>query len=119
MDDCPAAVCTLKYTFLVPLVDDKVNEGAELYGCHEAPLNVEDSLAMYCAGQPVAALLSVTMRLVVDVAPLLIRKELSDGVCTRVMLAWRTDETPALFWTLKYTVFVPQPEESVKEGEGL
>ena len=69
----------MKYTVLVPLPDDSVNEGAVEYVCHVAPLKLDDSLAMYCVGLPEHVLFRVTLRLLVDEVPLLIANDVTTG----------------------------------------
>jgi hypothetical protein len=102
-EDTPALFLTLKYTLFVPLPLLRMKEGAVAYVLQTAPLKVEDPLAMYCVGLPVAVLFSVTVRLVVVLAPLLILNDVMDGLVgtLSVTVSLTTGETPALFLTLK------------------
>ena len=66
-----------------------------------APVKLEDSLAMYCVGLPVAVLLSVTVRLDVSAAPLLIWNVDTTGNSLSVMESFTTADSPLAFLTLK------------------
>jgi hypothetical protein len=93
--DSPAALRTFKYTVFWALPDESVNDGLAEYGCHAAPLKLADSLAMYCVGLPVQTLFSVTVRLVVDAAPLLIPNDVIVGAASlSVIVSLRAADSP-------------------------
>ena len=79
----------------MPLPADSVKLGAVAYVCHAAPLKLEDSLAMYCVGLPVQTLFSVTVRLVVDAAPLLIANDVIVGAASlSAIVSLRAADSP-------------------------
>jgi hypothetical protein len=67
-------------------------------------------------GDSVAVLLSVTVGEIVLAAPRSILKEVTAGKWASTIEALATVETPAAFFTLKYTVFGPFVAFSVKKG---
>jgi hypothetical protein len=115
--DSPPPFFTLKYTVFGPFPDDRIKEGAGEYVFQDAPVKLGDSLAMYCVGVFAQVLFSVTSRLAVVSAPLLMAKLviLGAGSSNRIMSLTAADSPPS-FFTLKYTVFMPFPVESVNDG---
>ena len=117
-ETAPATSRTRRYTRFTPFPLLSVKLGAAAYGCHVAPAKLDDSLAWYSVGLPVAVLFSATTGLVVLVAPPLSAKVPTTGTgWFSVIVSLRATETaPATSRTRRYTRFTPFPLLSVKLG---